>query len=384
MLIHTLFKALGLFRQVLLPAPFPGVGRYLQRLAIFSLFLPAFLLLQAIHWLGFGVDEVLFRGYRRVPVREPVFVLGVPRSGTTFMHRLLARHEAFTTFSTWECFLAPSITERYLWLAVAALDRLICRPGARAVGWLEMRIFGWLDDVHPMRLSAPEEDYFVFLPLLSCFILAVPFPESDWLWRIACLDRDAPAAERRRFLGWYRRCLQKHLYVHGPGKTLLSKNASFGGLAGSLVEEFPDARLIICERDAMAVVRSQLNSLQAGLRFFAVPERNARLRSRLLDCLHFYYENFDRVSAGHSPERVYRVPLWSLSHDAQAVMAELSDGLGLRPSRTLDAELRRYEANRTLRREPVYAETILEDWGLSADAIRHRFSPWRHARDSRI
>ena len=36
-------------------------------------------------------DDLLFRGWRKTKVREPVFILTGPRSGTTRLHRLLAQ-----------------------------------------------------------------------------------------------------------------------------------------------------------------------------------------------------------------------------------------------------------------------------------------------------
>jgi hypothetical protein len=384
MLTMTAVRVLSLFRQILLPARYPGIWRYLQRVVVLLLFLPLLLLLQALHWVGFLLDEILFRGYRDVEIREPVFVLGVPRSGTTFMHRLLAHHEEFTTFSTWECLFAPSISQRYLWLGVAAADRRMGRPLGRLLGWIERGLFGWLDDVHPMRLDAPEEDYFALLPVLSCFILVVPFPDAEWLWRLGRFDRDATPAERRRLLGWYRRCLQRHLYVHGPDKRLLSKNASFAGLAGSLVEDYPDSHLVLCERDAIAVIRSQFQSLRAGMRLFGIAENDESFRQNLLDCLKFYYENLDRVRAVHPAGRVFRVPLWTLSNEPRAVMTELCDGLSLTLPASLRAELSAYEASRKPRTERPFTAAGFSRWGIDTAEVLQRFGPWRHEEGLRI
>ena len=384
MLLITVARTASLIRQSLLPTPFPGLLRYLHRLLVMLVFLPLFLCLQALHWLGFLIDEILFRGYRDVEVREPVFVLGVPRSGTTFMHRLLAHHDDFTTFTTWECFLAPSVTERFLWLGLGAIDRRIGRPLGRLLGWLERRVFGWLDDVHPMSFEAPEEDYFALLPVLSCFILIVPFPEADWLWRLGRFDRDASPKERARLLRWYRRCLQKHLYVRGQDKVLLSKNASFAGMAGSLVEEFPDCRLILCERDALAVIHSQFNSLQGGMRLFAVSESNLAFKNNLLDCLKFYYENLDAVRLRHPQSQVYRVPLWSLSSEPRRVMEEVAADLNLEIPASLEAELADYETEQRPRQRTAVSSSALAGWGLDAEELARRFSAWRHEEGLRI
>jgi len=383
-LATTAVRTLRLLGQAVFPSPFPGPVRYIRRLAVLAVFLPLFLLLQAVHWVGFAVDEILFRGYRKIDVRRPVFVLGVPRSGTTFMHRLLAEHDCFTTFSTWECLLAPSITERYIGLGIATIDRALGRPFGRLAGWLGKRLLGRIDDVHPLSLTAPEEDYLALLPVLSAFILVLPFPEADWLWRLGRFDTEATPGERRRLLRWYRRCLQKHLYVRGPDKTLLSKNASFGGMAASLVEEFPDCRLVICERDSLAAIRSQLDSLRFAMQVFAIAESNERFIRKLLHCISFYYQNLDEVHARLGAGRAHRVPLWALSRDPRSVMAELAQSMELARSPALEESLSRYEARNPGRRESAQLLEALSSWGLDIARVQQQFGAWRHDEGLRI
>ena len=122
---HRIRQAVtGLCRQKIAPSPVPysrlpslrpslvtlflkSLGRYLslllqlltsprhdgRRLTGFLLVLGAIPLLvavQLLHWLTFLLDEIFYRGYRDVPVRQPLFVLGPPRTGTTHLHRVLS------------------------------------------------------------------------------------------------------------------------------------------------------------------------------------------------------------------------------------------------------------------------------------------------------
>jgi len=363
----------GLCRQILAPSRFPGPVRYVRRVAVGAVFLPALLLLQAVHWIGFLLDEVLFRAYRRVAIREPVFVLGAPRSGTTYLHRLLAADTRYTTFATWECLFAPSITERRLWSGLAAADRRIGSPVARSLTAAGRTAFRWIDDKHPLGLAEPEEDYFCFLPLLRCFILVVPFPEARRVWRMGTFDRDMPEAERRQLLAWYRRCLQRHLYAHGPDRTLLSKNAAFAGMARSLAREFPDARIVVCERDAVDVIAAQFNSVTDGLRLFGVPHDDPVFRARLLDCLAFYYRNLEDLRTELPPERIAAAPMEELAADPAALVRRLYDRLELPVTDTLAARLRQLES----RRPHVPAEAPpLSSWGIDMAEVFRRFAAW--------
>ncbi|MEX0607543.1 MAG: sulfotransferase, partial [Halofilum sp. (in: g-proteobacteria)] len=223
----------------------PGPGHYLLGLAL----LPLLTLFLAYHWLGLLLDELLFRGYRRVSIDQPVFILGVPRSGTTALHHTLARDPQFTTMRTWECLFGLSVTWRLCGRAIARFDRWLGRP----LGWIlqrvERRLARGLQSVHPTGLDLPEEDYWTLLPVLGCFGLVAAFPDARSLWRIARFDHALPPAERERLMAFYRSCLQRHLYVHGDDRRLLTKNAAFAQAAASLLRAFPDARVICCLRD---------------------------------------------------------------------------------------------------------------------------------------
>ncbi|AFL74142.1 sulfotransferase [Thiocystis violascens] len=348
--------------------PAKGAGRpSLRRQLIMTAFIPLFVLVQGIHWLGFLLDEIFFSGYRRVTIREPLFILGVPRSGTTHLHRVLAEDDQFTTFSTWECLFALSVTERRFWLELGRLDRRIGRPLGRLLDGLESRVFNAIENVHSMRLRDPEEDYFALMPVLACFILILPFPHSDFLWRIGTFDRDLPDAERRRLMDFYRRCLQKHLYVHGPHKRLLSKNAAFAPLAGNLAAHFPDARFLICLREPAQTLPSQLSSIESGIRFFDARSLVPDLSERLTRQLGFYYANLQRAFQDAPDDRCAWVTMPVLKADLTEAIARIYAQLGLMFTADFQAKLSRQGAKaRHYRSNHRYSAERL---GLSPETI---------------
>ncbi|AGA90239.1 hypothetical protein Thimo_1449 [Thioflavicoccus mobilis 8321] len=338
--LATTARVLSLLATSLVPRRRAASGAWSWRRTLVMIgFLPLFLLVQGIHWLGFALDEILFRGYRRVQVRAPLFVLGVPRSGTTHLHRVLAEDPQLTTFSTWECLFAPSVTERRFWLALARLDRLVGAPAARLIAWLETHAFGDLEAIHPMRLADPEEDYFALTPVLACFILVLPFPRLGLLWRMGSFDRDMPTGERERLLDFYEGCLKRHLYVHGTDKRLLSKNAAFAPLAGSLAERFPDARFIACLRPPAETLPSQLSSLRSGIDLFEVEALVPDFEARLLDQLAFYYENLHAVLTRLPAEQRVWIEMRALGAGLTATVEDAYRRFGLTIGPTFRARL---------------------------------------------
>lgn len=368
LLLDTLRRYADLARAALWPPADGCARRTLRHYATTIPLLAGLPLLMGYHWIGLLLDELLFPAYRRVAVRAPVFVLGVPRSGTTAVHRALAEDPQYTTFRTWECLFALSLTWRYAWTGLARLDRVIGRPGGRLADRLERRLARGLEAVHPVARQAPEEDYLAFLPVLACFILVVPFPDARAVWRLGRFDTALTRAERARLMRFHHRCVQRHLYFHGVDYRFLSKNAAFAPLTGSLLETYPDACLLCCLREPAGAVSSQLAALEPSLRALHGPYRRAELRDRMIELLGFYYRNLlDR--AGERIGRAVVLPAAALHADLAGTLRAACNALDLPVGPGFARALRRTESQRG--DGPVHRHA-LADFGLDEDAIAAR------------
>lgn len=337
--------------------PAAGWRPMLWRLPLFLLAWLVFGALALCHGLGFALDELLFRRYRSVLVRAPVFIVGVPRSGTTHLQRQLADDPAFTTLTLWECLLAPSISERYLW---SAIGRWL-RPLARLPGrwrWAAM------DRVHTLGWREPEEDFLLLLWRGACFLPALICPKADGYWRLAFFDQSVPAPERGALTNYYHRCLQRHLYFHGPHKRLLSKNPSFTPWVDSLKARFPDARFIACVRRPEEAVPSQLSALRPALSLVGQGAED-ELSERMLTVLHGYYR---RVQGWSGREDVFLLPLPRLARMDADLWRHLYAFMG-QPLPAAGAAVP--EGRRDARAGHQYTA---EDFGLTRARIRNRFA----------
>ncbi|MEM1223361.1 MAG: sulfotransferase [Verrucomicrobiota bacterium] len=240
---------------------------------------PAFCALQLMHWFGFLCDEVLFADYKKVEIRRPLFISGIPRSGTTFVHRTLAHAAQFTSFTTWEALLAPSITERKIIRWLAGLDRIFGAPGKKLIHTVIQKSTGDFNSIHEVGLDAAEEDYLALLPAGGCFILLLAFPFSTQLKSLAMLDKMDPK-QRQGLTHFYKRMVQKHLYCAPENARFLSKNAAFASWMPELQTIFPDSQCIICVREPASALSSQLSSLQPARDFFAT-DPSARYTTEL-------------------------------------------------------------------------------------------------------
>ena len=89
-----------------------------KRFFILVLSIPLFWCLQILHWFGMLLDTCFFPDWKMTKVNAPVFITGIPRSGTTFLQRTLAQDNRFTSTPTWELLFAPSISEKVFWTTI--------------------------------------------------------------------------------------------------------------------------------------------------------------------------------------------------------------------------------------------------------------------------
>ncbi len=255
-------------------------------------FLPVFLFLQGCHWIGFALDEVFFRGYRRIEVNKPLFIVGVPRSGTTFFHRLLNKDtQNFTSVKLWELVFAPSIAERRFWMAVRRLDKRLGGWGRALVTAVENRVFEDFRAIHRLNLFEPEEDDIFLVPAFGTIFLMVPFPFPEELWHLGAFDEATPRPEKHRIMTFYKRCVQKHLYVHGPDKHFLSKNPAFSPKVDALNECFPDCRVVCSVRTPYEVVPSLLSLLMFAWERMANDPKDNEFRDRVINLIRHWYRH---------------------------------------------------------------------------------------------
>ncbi len=219
--------------------------------------------LYLIHSVFFFLDKVLFPGLWFQAIEKPIFIVGHARSGTTLLSRLLAYDsERFSYFLYWEMFF-PSLIEKKIIRGLGILDRLLLRSYFfnKLKAW-DDKTFGPYRHIHNIGLWVPEEDDFVMSVTFfaAYWQLAAPLMDTN---DVFYLD-DKPASQRRRVMNTYRECVRRQLYLNGGNKTHLSKNPVYCGRVASILEAFPDARIVVNMRDPLECVPSNLKLMEGN------------------------------------------------------------------------------------------------------------------------
>lgn len=251
-------------------------GRRRKLLAAFGIGIPCMV---AVHAMCFALDPLLFRSLRRTEVREPVFSIGHARSGTTYLHRLMARDSQFSVVLMYEMFFPSLLQKRLLRLVFRADATLFGNRLRRRIDEVEQRAFADTNDMHRTGFFAAEEDDFLLTWSLSSGFWIVLFPYLGQL-DFYHVDRWSQR-KRRRMMAFYKECVRRQLALNGGG-THLSKNPTFCGRVESIIETFPDAKFIVPMRNPYETIPSLLKMLQTT---WALQGRDDRLIAESLRVL---------------------------------------------------------------------------------------------------
>lgn len=291
-----------------------------------ALFLVSFLIGFPLFELGnaicLALDRLLFPKCAREEVREPVFIVGNARSGTTLLHRLMTLDtDHFFCFRTWELWFPARIQKECMAL-VGRLDAALGDPLRKAILRLEARYLSAFAQYHQIGCFLPEEDDKLFGHVLASVELAWFFPSMELGRQFMEFDCALPLARRRRLMAFYRVCLQRQASFRGHGRSLLSKNPMFCGKMASLLDAFPDARFIYLVRNPVDVVGSVFSMSRVIWQEMAGTV-DPELHQRVYDAVRFGYRHPLAVLASQPAERHCVLRYEDLTRDPLAAVEEV-------------------------------------------------------------
>lgn len=285
----------------------------------------------------------------------PLIVCGLPRSGTTFLHRMLAQRSDARPLPLWELrepIPAPGPDQR--WARAQARDRRLATLLPEGV-----------DAQHLMRADLPDECGHLFkVALWSSLFWQVPvYRYLEWY-----LEADPTLAYREY------RALLDALAI--PGRRLVLKDPFHAWQLPSLFRVIPDAMVVQTHRDPLELVPSfhkLTTTFQAVLSERVDQPRTVELNMRWLQAL--VRESSD-ARPGLGPGRVCDVDYSDLVAEPLAVVEAIHDHFGLE----LDAIAReRISQFVTRNHQRKYGANpyAAADFGQCEDEIAEAFADYR-------
>jgi hypothetical protein len=326
--------------------------------------------ISSFHAVCFFLDGIFFPKMLRLEVKQPIFMVGHARSGTTLTHRLLSKDEGrFSSFMLYELYF-PSLLQKKAIRAIAALDQ-------RYLGrFLEKLVQRWeaghyTSDAHEMGLTIPEEDDIIYYYSMASgfWITKMPYMGDLDFYHVD----DWPEDKRRRLHDFYRDCVRRQLYLNGSEKIHLSKNPVFSGRVASLIESFPDARIVVNVRNPNETIPSLLKLLDGGYQILGWDESRRARTLRILAEQSFdtYLRPLDFL-AQNPHVRGSVVNYRDLVSNPANVIEEIYADLGLEmTSEYRELLLKEASGSRGHTSKHRYS---LEEFGLDANEIQDRLA----------
>ena len=257
---------------------------------------------QLIHRLFFLLDDILFPGHKTQVIEKPLFIFGNLRSGSTFLHRLLSRDtKSFTSLTTWDIYLTPSVTQKKLTKFFSQLDYKLGGHFHRLLFAFDRRTLGKFK-IHRISFFQPEEDENILLHIWDSFWVSFLFPFMDELPNYQHFDEALSPKHKQRIMKFYKSMLQRHMYATGK-KYFVAKNPAFSPKIETLLEFFPDARIIYLARNPLDMLPSTISWINYARRVFTEPKEKYLYLDEIVDLTQHWYRYPLRYLDAHPSPR---------------------------------------------------------------------------------
>ena len=301
-------------------------------------------------------------------IAAPVVVVGMMRSGTTLLQRLLAADERFHCAHGWEVVeVAPRLD--YDWSAQEDPRIAVSEKREATSRELAPELFA----IHPMYAREPEEEI-VFLS--DAFLSHVPESGAhvpryrEWIDGQDFTPAYAYLHRMLQFLQW-----QKRRRGQSPRRWVLKSPAHLGYL-DTLRGQFPDLHLVHMHRDPQETIPSGAG-LNATLHAMHADEVDRhRVGSQWLHRMGWTNDRAMATRDGwpDEPTRCTDIEFTDAVADPIGQVTRVYDALGLPLTSAAEAAMRRWLNERP--REPARPPYCAADFGLSEDQIAERFTAY--------
>lgn len=289
---------------------------------------------------------------------DPVLVVGLPRSGTTFLHRLLSSLEPAQGIELY----------RYMYPIQKHPDTRQISTFAIFEPWRIASSIYNMDAIHYMRPHLPDECNFgLRMSLHSMLFWSIAPTYSYLLW---LLDQDFQETYK-----FYRKLIilyQQQL----PGKRLTLKCPYHVAWLPSLVDVFPEAHIVETHRDPLDTIASDCKLTLAlhGLSTNCLDWE--KVVSYVYSKTYCFAQRSIAFSNSDTGKQIFHTKYTSLLKDTEIVIRKAYDFWGISFTKNNAETLKQHLINN---RQHKYGRNSysLEQFGLSSNKIIQDFKEYR-------
>lgn len=303
----------------------------------------------------------------QIPIKQPVIVVGFPRTGTTLLHSLLTQHPGCRWLRRWEV-EEPFPTEPGIWGSSADPRRL--RFEARIKKPPKNEFLQALNNAHP--INSPEECWVLFIQTFvfnEIINMVGSYRYMKWI-------DDMPENTWRDAYHYYKRYLQ-YLSWHQPGCHWVLKYPGHMKHIGILLDLFPDAKIIQTHRDPKKFVPSSCSNTCIIQRMFLKEQYqySGKTGEWMLPGLSKWCQKNMDQRKRLNPESFYDVHYQELVENPMEMIDKIYDYFSMERPPEMESAIKQWLAKRHGKNRPVHKYTM-EQFGLTPEAIDREFQEY--------
>jgi hypothetical protein len=297
------------------------------------------------------------------PLAPPIVIMGMPRTGTTFLQRLLSRDPTLRHLPYWEA-NAPMPSGSPLDRDAPTADRI--KASERSVAFLD-RAAPAMRSIHEVDPMEADEEI---------WLLAVDFASMlfESMWHVPAFAEWYDEADLTDGYRWLRRMLAI-LEWYRPGDRWLLKSPQHLERLAELTATFPGAVLVQTHRDPVKVVTSTASMITYGRRMGTSAIAPSQIGRYWAWRTHRMLERNLRQRDRPDAPPILDVPFEELMADPMAVVGAIYARAGRELTDDACAAMERYLADRPRGHFGAHAYEP-EDFGIDPDTVRRDFEEY--------
>jgi len=276
------------------------------------------------------LDELLFPNFKNITIKQPVFIISNPRSGTTFLHRLMCLDQEKYVYNLLYQSTFPSITFYRIIQFFGSIDKKTPgKPLHKLLDFINSKFFSVWDEIHATGFNKSEEDegvYFISGISPSVGMLTPYLKNFRELFILDNID-DSTKDNIKKY---YKTTIQRWMYALGSDKLLLNKTVMSSGRLDILHELFPDVKIIFLIRnpyEAIPSFTSMFTEMWKDL-FKDIPENSPEYRE-WGELGIAYYKYFNEQKNNFKKENFITIPYTDLISAPKQTVLKIYDQLKL-------------------------------------------------------
>jgi hypothetical protein len=294
----------------------------------------------------------------RETIETPLFIIGLPRTGTTALSHLLAADHTNRSLLAWEANESIPPPTRATYATDPRFERAKNEPtGAESLN----------PGFKAIHYDPPD------MPIECSVIMAQHFQSPTWsvLFNVADYDAWMIAADATHTYEHHRQVLRV-LQSHNPGRWQLKTPAHCWYL-DALVATYPDARFVMTHRDPVRVTGSVCSLARSLSGTFTDADHTAAIAAHWPELIAVMLDRVGEFRTRNGDDRFYDMRYADLTGDPVGAVRSLYEHFGMEWDTQTETSLRDHASVHRQNRFGVHTYT-LEEFGLEAGAIRARLS----------